>query len=257
MSDETRKHEFEILIDAPVDEVWQAITTGEQIQQWFAPEARLEDGKLFLSWGPGMEGSAPISIWEPGKRVAWTEEHCSGPRVVDFILEGEGGKTRLRLVHSGFGKGASFEDEYESTHGGWLTFLAALRYLAERRDKRGRHVWKFSMLPGTPSEFWPRLAGQLQLGSQDWTPGAHYTAAIPGGDAFHGTVLAAPKPGYALLRVDELDGSLLALFVERGGGQTLLTTSWYLYGSGALGEPQLLRQWARFYETLTQAGAEK
>jgi hypothetical protein len=199
-----------------------------------------------------MEGTAPITVWEPGRRIGWTErEDTDSPRVVEFSIESIGGKTRLRMVHSGFGKGTSFDDEYESTHGGWSTFLAALKYLAERKgEKRGRHVWQMTMAPESTTELWSRLTTALGLSKQDWTPGVRYEAAVPGGAGFHGTVVAAPKPGYALLRVDELDGSLLALFVEKAAGQCCFTTSWFLHGEGAKGSPAILDDWAAFYKSL-------
>lgn len=253
MSGQKRRHDFRVTIDAPVEEVWRAITEGEKIQQWFAPQASVEPrlgGMMTLSWGPGMEGSAPITVWEPGRRFGWVENaEGANPKTVEFELEAGGGKTRLRLVHSGFGPGAEFDAEYDSTHGGWLTFLEALRYLAEKKGgATGRHEWRFTMLAGTQAEQWASLLVALGLSEQDWAPGAAYTARIPGGGTFSGKVWAAPKPGYALLVVNELDESLLGLFVERGGEGCYFTSSWYLYGAGASGEQPLLKDWGAFCE---------
>lgn len=253
-----RKHDFTITLDATVEEVWRAITEGERIQQWFAPHAKVEPGvggKILLSWGPGMEGVAPITTWEPGRRLGWTESgERNPPRVVEIHLEAEGGKTRLRLVHSGFGAGADFDGEYDSTHGGWLSFLSSLRFLVDvKKSAAGRHDCRFAMLKIPQPEAWVRLVTEIGLGAQDWTPGASYQAAIPGGGSFHGTVWAAPKPGYALLRVAELDDSLLGIFVEGAASPCYFTTSWFLYGAGALGEPRLLAEWAAFGERLSAA----
>lgn len=255
MSTEKRKHDFTIMVDAPVEEVWRALTEGEKIQQWFAPEAKVEPGEggsVLLSWGPGMEGKAPITIWEPGRRFGWTEHaDTANPRVVEFHLEAEGGRTRLRLVHSGFGAGADFDTEYDSTHGGWLTFLAALRFLVElKRGVNGRHVCRLSMWNLSKAEAWDRLTRELGLAEQDWTPGAPYSVRIPGGGSFSGTVWAAPKPGYALLRVAELDDSLLALFVEGAAAPCFFTSSWYLYGAGVTNQQPLLKEWEDFRERL-------
>jgi len=262
MGEEARRHQFEMIIDAPADEVWRALTEGERIQQWFAPKAEVEPGeggRILLSWGPGMEGSAPITIWEPGRRLGWTEQGDSAfPRIVEFTLEADGAKTMLRLVHSGFGAGAEFDDEYESTHGGWLTFLASLRYLVERkRGVAGRHVFRMAMLKSAPAEVWPRLTSEVGLSAQDWTPGAPFAARIPGGGEISGVVWAAPKPGYAVLAVRELDDSLLALFVERSCGACCFTASWYLYGGGAEGEQPLLAQWERFCDGFLEQEAAR
>jgi uncharacterized protein YndB with AHSA1/START domain len=263
MSDKpTRKHDFEIVIDASPEEVWKAITEGERIQQWFAPEVRVEpglDGHIFMSWGPGMEGSAPLSIWEPGRRIGWTEHsNSANPRVVEFIVEGEGGQTRLRLVHSGFGADSSFDGEYDSTHGGWLTFLAALRYYAERKSGvPGRNRTRLAFLQGASTEWWAKLTGAIQLGDCRWQPGEPYTATLPDGHTFHGVVYASPKPGYGLLEVAELDGSLLGLFAESFGGQCSLTTTWYLYGDAAVGDGPLLAAWDTLFQQLTERAGEE
>lgn len=255
MSDETRKHDFELILDAPVEDVWRAVTTGEGIRQWFAPMAEVEPGlggKITVGWGPGMEGTAPITAWEPGARFAWIEDHGAGStRVMEFTLEAQGGKTKLRLVHSGFGTGANFDDEFDSTHGGWLTFLACLRYYVEAMHSApGRHEARMTMPKVDAVELWSRLTAGLGLAAQDWSAGAPYRAALPGGETFSGIVVASPKARYAVLRVDELGGSLLALFSERYGDSCAFTASWYLYGAGLEGGSHLRAAWDRYYDSL-------
>lgn len=252
-----RSHEFELLLDAPIEEVWRALTEGERIQSWFAPEARVEPGeggRIFVSWGPGMEATAPITIWEPGKRVGWVERgDTAAPRVVEFTLEREGTSTRLRLVHSGFGHGASFDEEYESTHGGWSTFLAALRYLVERRwGLPAAHRFRLALLKEAAPVMWGKLTQAMGVDAGALHAGAAYAVRLPDGATFHGEVWAIPRPGYALLRVRELDDSLLALFVEGFSGQCCLTTSWYLYGTAASADSPLLGSWSRFYDAFTK-----
>ncbi|MGH9671701.1 MAG: SRPBCC family protein, partial [Bryobacteraceae bacterium] len=138
-----RKHDLRVEINAPAAEVWKAITEGDQIVRWFAPEAKVEPGEggsVWMSWGPGMEGAERIRIWEPDRRLSLSPGGDS-PRVVDYILEANGDTTTLRLVHSGFGAGASFDEEYDSTAGGWRIFLAMLRFgLERRRGVQARNV---------------------------------------------------------------------------------------------------------------------
>ena len=83
------------------------------------------------------------------------------------------------------------------------------------------------MIGQEKSVLWAKLTSELGLGGQEWTPGAPYSASIPGGGRFSGSVWGSVKPGYALLRVSELDDSLLGLFVEGCGGGTFFTSSWY------------------------------
>ena len=115
-----------------------------------------QGGQIFVSWGPGMEGTSRIMVWEPGRHLRLVEERPSGPRnsdgggaveavdnskpvevVVDYYLEAQGGSTVLRLVHSGFGVTADWDKEFESTHYGWMMFLRNLRHALTRH-------------PGTP-----------------------------------------------------------------------------------------------------------
>lgn len=255
MSDETRKHEFELILDAPADAVWRAISTGEGIRQWFAPIAEIDarlGGQFKIGWGPGMEGSAPLTVFEEGTRIGWTEDHGPrGQRIVEFTIESLGGQTRLRLVQSGFGADASFDNEFESTNGGWRTFLACLRYYVEvMRNASGRHECRMAMLTTSASDLWSRLTAEMGLAQQDWTPGAPYRAFIPDGGQLSGIVVDSPKQRYAILRCDELDGSLLALFCENFGGACALTASWYLYGSGLAPNAPLLADWNRYFDLL-------
>lgn len=45
----------------------------------------------------------------------------------DYVLEAEGGKTVLRLVHSGFGSSADWDSEYEGTREGWSACFVGLK----------------------------------------------------------------------------------------------------------------------------------
>ena len=136
MSDEkpTRAIERTVEIDAPVEAVWKAISEGEELAKWFALDARVKPGvggEVWLSW-PGMEGASPISVWEPGKRLQTREEHGPVLMTVDWHLEAKGGKTILRLVHSGFGADAAWDDQYDDTSRGWAVFVGNLKHYLER-----------------------------------------------------------------------------------------------------------------------------
>ena len=51
---------------------------------------------------------------------------------VDYYIEVIGnGMTRLRLVQSGFGPEAAWDDEYEATKTGWADFLQKLKEILE------------------------------------------------------------------------------------------------------------------------------
>ncbi len=236
-----RKHIIEIEIEAPADQVWKAITDGEGITRWFAPEARVEPGvggSVFLSWGAGMEGTAPITIWEPERRFGWTEQAGTDhQKVVEIVIEGSGGRTKLRLVNSGFGADASFDAEYDSTHGGWHTFLAMLRYGLERRSGvSARNVTALRMGELPQGELWRRVQDAMRITNS--VEGSGYRAQL-GDIEIGGTVVRHPQPGYLCLTVDEWDGSLLSVFAEHCGTGSVLTLTAVLYGGQTDREPQV------------------
>ena len=162
----SRKQIHQIEIDSSAEVVWQHLTEAEKIVRWFAPEAKVEPGlggKVWLSWGPGMEGESPIHLWEPGQRVGWTESGAN-PKVVEFEIEAKDGKTTLRLVQSGFGEGAKFDDEYEATNGGWRTFFRILKYSIEHHlNEPFVPVSTFRMLDMHRDEITPRLSAALGI----------------------------------------------------------------------------------------------
>lgn len=138
--------EKEILIEAPIDVVWRAVTEPEQMKQWFASEAELNGrrgGEGRLSFASGQTFYLHVEVFEPPHRFAyrWLHEKGTRPRpensmLVEFTLEAEDGHTRLRLVESGFDhvdwgdaeKTAYFEDHSR----GWDRFTGLLRDYAAR-----------------------------------------------------------------------------------------------------------------------------
>jgi hypothetical protein len=224
--------------------------------QWFAPVAEVEPGlggKVTVGWGPGMEGTAPITGREPGSRFAWTQDHGpGGKRVMEFTLEAQGGKTKLRLVHSGFGTEASFDNEFDSTLGGWLTFLACLRYyLATMRSASGRHEARITMSQGDPGELWVRLTSGMGLSGQNLSAGTPYRATLPDGKSFSGIVVASAKARYAVVTRRRNGRKSACVVLESFGGGCAFTASWYLYGAGLADNSPLLAGWNQYYDSLT------
>jgi uncharacterized protein YndB with AHSA1/START domain len=127
-------------IDATLDEVWQALTTGEGIARWFAPHAAVtpgEGGSVSVGWDPKEMWSQPITVWEPLRRLQTASEMPTADgRVVrlavDYYLEAQGGRVRVRLVHSGFDDSSSWDDYIDGLDAGWTYFLFNLKHALER-----------------------------------------------------------------------------------------------------------------------------
>jgi uncharacterized protein YndB with AHSA1/START domain len=126
-------------IDATLEEVWQALTTGEGIARWFAPHAAVtpgEGGSVSVGWDPKELWTQPITVWEPMRRMQTAGEMPSADGrmvrlAVDYYLEVQGGRVRVRLVHSGFDDD-SWDDYIDGLDAGWSFFLFNLKHALER-----------------------------------------------------------------------------------------------------------------------------
>jgi uncharacterized protein YndB with AHSA1/START domain len=142
--------EKEVVVEAPIDAVWRVITEPRHIKQWFASEAELEprvgaEGRLHFE--SGSTSFLQIEAYEPPHRFAYRWLHQEGTRarpenstLVEFILQPEGDKTRIRVVESGFDQ-IDWGDEakaklIEDHSRGWQVLSERLRDYAPRADAR-------------------------------------------------------------------------------------------------------------------------
>ncbi len=130
----------EVFIKAPADVVWKALTEADRLTQWFSVDARVAPGmggSIWVFWGEGAAGEAPITGWEPNRHFQWTETRGPVKVAIDFHLESRDGGTVVRLVQSGFGDGSEWDDEFHMVEGGWSYFMTHLQWYLERhRDVR-------------------------------------------------------------------------------------------------------------------------
>lgn len=107
--------ERELVFDAPVERVWSAICTPEEVKCWFGSDARfelVEGGDGYFGWDNECEGKYAMRIEtiRTNQYLAWrwmTEADIAfeleGSTLVEWTLSPttEGG-TRLILIESGF-----------------------------------------------------------------------------------------------------------------------------------------------------------
>ena len=92
--------ERDITFPADPDEVWEALTDPERLEEWFATEAELDPrpgGEGVFRWGDGEERRAVVREAEPEERLVLDWE--DGGEVVLELEEVEGG-TRLHVVET-------------------------------------------------------------------------------------------------------------------------------------------------------------
>lgn len=139
-------------IDATLEQVWHALTTGEGLARWFAPHAAVtpgEGGSVSVGWNPQEMWTQPITVWEPPRRMqtAGDMPAADGRLVrlaVDYHLDVQGGRVRVRLVHSGFDD-SSWDDYIDGLEAGWSYFLFNLKHALERHPgvERVQHSARF------------------------------------------------------------------------------------------------------------------
>ena len=114
--------------------------------------AAAEGGHYTLSWDGAWEWAFEIDTWEPNKRLRIVDrkstpfhgdgqpmEHVAPAEVaIEFTLESKNGRTLLRIVHSGFGQGAAWDDEIDGVSHGWNNELRGLRHYLEHHRGQDR-----------------------------------------------------------------------------------------------------------------------
>jgi uncharacterized protein YndB with AHSA1/START domain len=219
----SRSNENEIEIDAPPADVWRALTEGEELARWFAVTAEVEPGEggsWKVSWDESPVAEyGRIEAWEPGRHLRVVGEANRGARLVsDFELIALDGGTRtlLRVVASGFGSDASWDDEFEGTKNGWAVFVRNLRhYLEQHRGQRcTTRGFPFVGLALRKAEAFDRVfgaGGVLPIG-EPYEEGRRVEITTSYGAKLHATIDFARAPALLGLVVEGL-GLLRAEFV--------------------------------------------
>jgi len=248
-----RDRVFEMSLDIAADpaSVWKALTEAEELIRWFPLQADVKPGsggRIQLSWGELLTGDCNIKIWEPEQRLqmSWFEpvDGKADPGrelTVDFLIEGKGGQTTLRLIHSGFGSDDRWDDEYDSISRGWSYELRSLQLYLERHMGRARQVI-LERLPitGDVDAAWSRVIGengQFKIAQLDTLlEGASFSLNLPDGTSTNASLLYQLSGKDFAAVLDVLGGGVLRLGLETFTGQPEL---WFWLASWALGRSEL------------------
>ncbi len=264
----SREFKMEIDIAAPREAVWNAIVN--EADRWFAPDVRVEPGvggEVVWSWKELHVWPQRIEVWEPGSRLRTrydsSVEGTEGghhPLFIDFQLEGEGGRTTLRLVHSGFGPAAAFDDEFDGISQGWPIELRSLRLYLERHAGEDRQLaWSTATIELAHDEAWRRLTGDdgLACGARidGLREGDAFSLGTATGDVFEGDVLSCNRHGFTGVARNHGDG-FFRFAVENCGGRSQVWLWLATYGQPAGAAEDLEARWDAMLERLFQAQGE-
>ncbi|MBL8752662.1 MAG: SRPBCC domain-containing protein [Planctomycetes bacterium] len=258
--------QFAMQIDLPAapDVVWRALAEAREIERWFATDVVCEPrvgGAMVWRWGDQHTWTQVIEVCTPGQhlRTRYDSTVADGrggfrPLFIDFHLEGNGGTTTLRLVHSGFGPEAGFDAEYHGISGGWPTELRSLRLYLQRHRGRDRHVaWAAAKTPMPCEAAWELLTGPDGIGAAALPrleEGQPFTMAVPGVPAITGIAMHSPGPREFTGMATNCGDAWLRVTCENWGGTTNVWLWLAGYGDGV--PTALLQAYRRAFATVLQ-----
>jgi uncharacterized protein YndB with AHSA1/START domain len=221
----TKSVDLTIEVDAPAEAIWEAISSAEELQRWFPLNAEVEPGEggtVTLDWGPDVRGTADIEVWDEGRRLVYVERPWGGVdpdeavRVaVEFVIEGGGGKTSLRMVNSGFSADAEWDEYIDTLDSGWRYFLYNLKhYLEHHRGTPRRMVWDRRKISIPKADAWPVLFGHEGLANTRLP--AEEGASVKLWSGHEATITMAAPPIHLACRCEALNDALLLVELEPG-----------------------------------------
>jgi len=218
---------LEARLDASPADVWHALTDAEALADWFPRKASAEKGVggiVTLAWDDSQAWPTTIDVWEPERHLRWVDSLPPGPDgqpqprlFLDWFISTENGQTVLRLVHSGFGTDANWDDQIDGLTGGWTYFLWNLEQILLHH--RGRHrtmAWTRQRVDGTREALWDAMfeTGMLSTAPGEATAGAECKLSF-GSVSATGIIASCDRPNHFSARFPSLADSLF--FVELEG----------------------------------------
>jgi uncharacterized protein YndB with AHSA1/START domain len=94
-----------VVLDAPPEQVWEAVTEAALLSEWLAPEVELEPhegGALLCRFEDGEERRGEVELVEEAERLAfrWHRDGLA-PSRVELALDAVAGGTRLTVIETG------------------------------------------------------------------------------------------------------------------------------------------------------------
>jgi uncharacterized protein YndB with AHSA1/START domain len=99
----------ELVLEQPPEEVWEALTDAEHLEEWFANEVEFDvrpGGEGRFAWDDGTERRATVERVEPERELVFRWDDGRGETVVAFSLQEVPQGTRLLVTETRVGPSA-------------------------------------------------------------------------------------------------------------------------------------------------------
>lgn len=135
---------FEKIIQAPADLIYRAFTSAAALREWLCDISTTDPhvgGRIYLVWNRGYFASGQFTKLVPDEAVSftWIGKGDPGWTQVDVTLTQleDGESFKVKLIHTGIGQGAAWEETRNEVTKGWKRGLENLQAtLEEGRDLR-------------------------------------------------------------------------------------------------------------------------
>lgn len=127
-----------IVIEAPIQKIWEQVSTSEGIAAWFMPnDFKPELGYEFHLQSPFGPSPCKVTEFDPPNRLSFTWD--TDGWFVSFILKELGDRTEFTLIHGGWKQSDEMvekaqrkaSDVRDTMSQGWIGILEKLKKLVE------------------------------------------------------------------------------------------------------------------------------
>lgn len=127
-----------IVIEAPIQKIWEQVSTSEGIAAWFMPnDFKPEPGYEFHLQSPFGPSPCKVTEFDPPNRLSFTWD--TDGWFVSFILKELGDRTEFTLIHGGWKQSDEMvekaqrkaSDVRDTMSQGWIGILEKLKKLVE------------------------------------------------------------------------------------------------------------------------------
>ena len=236
-------HPFEVrdemTLDAPPDQVWDAITSGPGVDSWLMgrteidSESRTSTFEMF-----GNTSRSAITVWEPGRHFATREEKNPDGTfmAMEWLIEArDGGGTVVRFVHSGE-LGEDWEAEYNGLSVGDHAYMTKLAvYIAHFAPRRATLS---TFLPGPiTKDSWAEMTAAVGAGA-DAADGQPARLTVPGIEPVDGVVEFVVPPSFVGMRTEDAIYTLI-----HGYNDMMFATAHYFDDRDRSAETEAWQAW--------------